>query len=73
MQKIKCSKCGNEIEFYIRQSYYGAGNFYFRLDGKEADNSNMYASAQHKLGKIVYCAECNSKVIELQDLEIDFN
>lgn len=73
MKKIKCPKCGNETEFYIKQSYYGSGNFYFRLDNKEADNTDMYASARHKLGEIVYCAECNSKVISLKDLDIDLN
>ena len=47
--------------------------FIFVPDNKEADNTDMYASARHKLGKIVYCAECNSKVISLKDLDIDLN
>ena len=62
-----------KLNFILNKAIMALEIFIFVPDNKEADNTDMYASARHKLGKIVYCAECNSKVISLKDLDIDLN
>lgn len=66
MKELKCTYCGNDVEFYIKEQYRGSCRFYFRTDGVEADNSQIYDGAIHKQGKYVYCANCHKtiKVVE---------
>lgn len=71
MKKLKCQKCGNEKEFYVKESYKGRCSFFFRTDGGESDNGGMYQSANHSLdSKYIYCAECYAKVTKLTADEI---
>ena len=66
MKRLKCHKCGNEKEFYVKESFKGRCSCFFRTDGREADNSDMYRNATHSLiSKFIYCAECNARVKKL--------
>ena len=71
-KKIVCPKCGNALTFYTKEKYKGTCNFYFRTDGKEAENGCMYENATHKLtSQFVFCNECDSKVGKVIGLLID--
>jgi len=60
---LKCSECGNTEEFYTKERYKGTCNHYFRTDKEDAENSDMYAYAEHSYrSKFIFCAECNAKV-----------
>ena len=68
MRKLKCPKCGNETEFYTKERYSGTCDFYFRTDGKESENTDMYSNAEHKYrSKYIFCAECDSKVRKIDE------
>lgn len=66
MKKLKCHKCGNEKEFYVKESYKGRCSCFFRTDGGESDNGEMYQYADHTLtSKFIYCADCDARVKKL--------
>lgn len=66
MKRLKCHKCGNDKEFYVKERYKGRCSCYFRTDGGESDNDEMYQNADHSLvSKYIYCAECDAKVTKL--------
>ena len=65
---IRCKKCGNTKEFYMKEKYKGTCDFYFRTDKTKADNSEMYDYAQHSYrSKFIFCADCDSKVGKIED------
>lgn len=56
----KCPYCGSTSGFYTKDYVYGATVFYRNFDGSEAeDNSQLYDSLLHKMGKYAYCSECD--------------
>ena len=69
MKKLQCPKCGNGEVFYIKERYKGTCNFYFRADGKNADNADLYSNAEHScIGKFIYCAECDARVRKINEV-----
>ena len=70
MEELKCPKCGNTTEFYSKERYKGECDVYFRTDGKDAENGDMYAYAEHSYrSKFIFCAECDAKVGKVDLLE----
>lgn len=68
--ELVCKHCGNTEEFYTKERYKGTCHAYFRTDGKEAENGDLYANASHSLtSKFIYCAECDSRVCKVEELE----
>lgn len=66
MEKLKCQKCGNNENFYVKEKYKGRCLYFFRTDGEESENGEMYQSACHSLAsKFIYCTECDAKVKKL--------
>lgn len=74
MKRLKCRKCGNEKEFYVKESFKGRCSFFFRTDGGKSDNGEMYQNADHSLvSKFIYCADCNARVKKLTpDEEVSY-
>lgn len=71
-EKLVCSHCGNDKEFYTKESYKGKCKTYFRTDGKEAENGSMYEYAKHKLiSKFIFCSKCDSRVCKVEEIEDD--
>lgn len=69
MKHLQCSKCGNSEVFYIKERYRGTCNFYFRPDGKDADNTELYGNAIHySTSKFVFCSECDAKVGKVREI-----
>jgi len=55
VKRLKCCKCGNDKEFYVKESFSG-----------KSENGEMYQNADHSLvSKFIYCAECDAKVMKL--------
>ena len=54
-----CPFCGGE-EFYERRRAVGPVTYYFRFDGEEANNSEMYSCLSYSGSGRVWCAECDS-------------
>lgn len=68
---MKCKKCGNELEFYTKERYKGYCENRFRTDGKDAENYNMYDSAEHRfVSKFVFCDVCHARVCTIDELEL---
>ena len=66
MKRLKCRKCGNDKEFYVKERFKGRCLFFFRTDGGESENGEIYQNADHSLvSEFIYCAECDAKVTKL--------
>lgn len=62
-----CPYCGSE-EYYIKQSYKGTAKYCMRFDGEEAENGELYASAQHKdISKYARCLNCEKRLFKIED------
>lgn len=69
MKHLQCPKCGNSEVFYTKERYKGTCNLYFRTDGEDADNTDLYANAEHSyISKFIYCAECNARVRKINEV-----
>ena len=62
----KCPYCGNDYDFYSKDYFYGSSYFYYRFDGGEAFNGNMYDFLNHKSGKYAYCGKCDKRLFEIR-------
>lgn len=71
MKIDKCPHCGNDEQFYTKDFTYGPIRTFSRFDGEESDNSGMYDGARFRMGKIVYCEECNKKIARVEDMEVE--
>jgi hypothetical protein len=60
--ELVCKHCGNTEEFYTKERYKGTCYAYFRTDGQEAENGDLYTN-------FIYCAECDSRVCKVEELE----
>ena len=69
--ELKCKHCGNTEEFYTKDTWQGPVPSYFRPDGKESErNTDMYNLLRcTHFSKFIYCAECESRVCRVEDLE----
>lgn len=63
-----CPYCGNK-EFFIKQRYKGECEVNLRFDkSDDVDNTNIYASVEHKtISKFAYCNNCFKKIAKLDD------
>lgn len=61
-----CPNCGSE-HYYVKMNFSGSGNFNYRFDGKEADNSEMHDGIRYSYGKFAYCVECNKRLFKVDD------
>lgn len=55
----KCKYCGSENGFYSKDSVKARVQTYYNFDGSEGDNSGMYDSLEHTVGKKAYCMSCD--------------
>lgn len=63
----ECPYCGHD-EFYIKQSYSGVCNYYYRYDGEAAYNAEMYdGSTFIDLRKYAYCGDCNKRLFPIEE------
>lgn len=62
-----CPFCGG-MEYFERRCTHGSVTYFWRFDGKEADNTNMYANLVYSGGQRVWCASCGKL---LGDQELD--
>lgn len=70
MKRLKCQCCGNEDNFYTKNSYKGTYNFHFNGSGEETDNSEMFSNADSRYtSKFIYCANCHCRVGKIEDFE----
>lgn len=69
--KLKCKHCGNTEEFYTKDIWQGPVACYFRTDGKESERNTDMHNSLHNIyfSKFIYCAECESRVCRVEDLE----
>lgn len=67
--KLKCKKCGNEEDFYIREKFFGVTELCVNGDGELTDyNSDAYEGAEYRLKSIYYyCCQCKSKVAKIPE------
>lgn len=67
-KNIKCCPYCGSIEYYIKQSYKGTGNYHIRFDGEEAENGEYYENSSYKnTSKYAWCSECHKKLFELDN------
>ena len=63
----ECPYCGSK-EFYIKQSYRGICALNLRFDMKEAENTDMYANAEHTdISKYAHCSNCNEQLFPIKE------
>lgn len=63
IQEVRaCPHCGNDDEFYVKQTYSGRGVYRRGFDGYITDNSHMYDCLDAKVSKRAYCATCHKPV-----------
>ena len=67
--KLKCKKCGNEDDFYIKEKFSGVTELCVDADGELTDyNSDAYDDAGYKLKSVYYyCCNCRSKVAKIPE------
>lgn len=66
----ECPNCGSD-EYYVREKYYGRCNVYMKLNGEDADNSEMYDNAMHSYtSNFAFCSECDEKLFKIPFDEI---
>ena len=68
----KCPFCGCDI-FYSKDYVKGTTVTYYRYDGKETDNGQMYEHLSHNTGKFAYCADCDKRLFDLTTGELSKN
>lgn len=63
-----CPYCGNDDEFYVKQTYSGRGVYRRGFDGYVTDNSHMYDCLNAKVSKWAYCSTCDKPVAQWDDI-----
>lgn len=58
----KCPHCGNDDEFYVKQTYSGQGLYRRCFNGFKTDNTEMYDCLNAKVSKRAYCSVCDKPV-----------
>ena len=64
----ECPHCKSKT-YYIKSSFSGSGDYYSNFDGSSADNASYHDGIFYKYGKDTYCADCNKRLIKVEDLE----
>lgn len=59
---MKCSKCGNTKQYYVKSWAKGYVIWHTRIDGEEAENGAMYDGLEYHDYKAKYCSECHKKL-----------
>lgn len=57
----KCPHCGSE-EYYVVCHMKGQANYYYRFDGKSANNSELHTHLDYKCNKTMFCSDCDRKL-----------
>ncbi len=57
----ECPLCGGD-EYYVIAKPIGTITTRFHYDGRDADNTEMYANLCEKPQKFVYCSNCQVKI-----------
>lgn len=57
----ECPYCGHD-EYYLKEIFSGRGQWNYRFDGGDADNSHYWDSCNVKTLKTMYCYECNKRI-----------
>lgn len=66
--KLKCKKCGNEDDFYIREKFFGVTELCVDADGELTDNADVYDNAEYRLKSVYYyCRKCEAKVAKIPE------
>ncbi|MDY4128958.1 hypothetical protein [Peptostreptococcus porci] len=66
---LKCKKCGNGEDFYIKERYWGEITLHVYTNGDISEyNSDAYDNAQYKLKSIYYyCCNCDCRVAKIPE------
>lgn len=66
---MKCKKCGNEENFFIKEKFSGVAELIVDSRGELTfDNAGAYDEANYRLKSVYYyCCECNSKVAKIPE------
>ena len=63
----KCPYCCYD-EFMTKEYISGYTHYYYRFDGDEADNGEMYEdTTMRPVGVYAYCAKCGKKLFPYKD------
>ena len=54
-----CPFCGNDKEYFVKEFVKGYTRYYYRFDGDEADNADMYNTLSSHSNGSVYCSYCS--------------
>lgn len=63
----QCPYCGNDDEYYIKESVSGTCYCNYSFNGDEVDNGAMYETLNHSQGKFAYCFMCEAKLFRIKE------